>query len=261
MKSSASKPSHRAVGWALLLGCALPAHAGLTITTNTDTLAGRQAYVTAGTTQTLFDWDNAFNPGTFTPGLLGSVQNRTIYTTAPLADATVNTVVGANSNGAPLAMGNWIDGDVFDSVDGAAADLAINGVEAFDLLFGRGHRSIGLAVASGTGNLPNEYDLNGAQFVFRAFDSHNVEVGSATLLLAPGSPQRLWMTLNADSDFSRIEVREIGAVGIADQYFSNIYTSVEAVPVGGTVPEPGSLALAGMALAGLALTSAARPKR
>ena len=260
MKSSASHFPTRAIGWALLLGSVLPAQAGLTLTTTTDTLAGRQAYVAAGTTQTLFDWDQAFAPGSFTPGLLGPVQNRTIYTTAPLPDSTVNTVVGVNGNGAPLAMGNWIDGEVFDSTDGAAADLAINGFEAFDLQFGRGHRSIGLAVASGTGNLPSEYDLNGAQFVFRAFDSLNVEVGSATLLLAPGSPQRLWMTLNADSDFSRIEVREIGAVGIADQYFSNIYTSVEQVPTGGTVPEPGSLALAGLALA-FAARASGGPKR
>jgi hypothetical protein len=249
MKTSASKRSWLPVLVALSLGGVLPAHAGLTIATNADTLAGRNAFVAAGTTQTLFDWNAAFAPGTFTPGLLGPVQNRVSYTTPPLPDATVNTVIGANDNGAPLAMGNWIDGDVFDSATGAAADLAINGVEAFDLVFGIGHRSIGLAIASGTGNLPTEFDLTGAQFTFRALNAANVEVGTATVSLAPGSAQRLWLTLNADSDFHRIEVREIGATSIYDQYFSNIYTSVEQVPTGGTVPEPGSLALAALALA------------
>lgn len=258
MKYSAS---HRWLGPALValcLGSALPAHAGLTLATHTDTQAGRNAFVAAGTTQAVFDWDAAFAPGTFTAGLLGPVQNGSSHTTAPLADATVNTIVGANSNGAPLARGNWIDGDVFDAVGGASADLAINGVEAFDMLFGVGHRAIGLAIASGTGNLPNEFDLEGAQFSFRAFDGANNEVGSATLTLAPGAPQRLWMTLNADTEFRRIEVRELGAVSIADQYFSNVYTSVEPVLAASTVPEPGSLALMGL---GLAFGLAAKARR
>lgn len=106
----------------------------------------------------------------------------------------------------------------------------------------------------------SEFDLLGSQFSFRAFDAADTEVGMATMTLAPGSPQRLWMTLNADSDFRRIEIREVGAASIADQYFSNIYTSVQQVTPGGTVPEPGSLALAGVALA-LAARASPRSQR
>jgi len=249
MKKYLSKHALAIVLTATVLGVAVPAHAGLTLVTNTDTLAGRNAFVAAGTTQTLFDWNSSFSSGVFTPGSLGPVHHLATYTTPALPGGAVNQADGR------LALGNWIDGDVFDSNTGAAADLAINGNENFGLLFGVGHRSIGLAIASGTGNLPTDYDLNGAQFKFSAFDANNKVVGSAELTLAAGSPQRLWLTLNSDSDFRRIEVQEIGNAHQNDQYFSNIYTSVEQVSA---VPEPETYV---MMLAGLGLMGAIARRR
>lgn len=242
------------------LALATPAQAGLVIATNADTVAGRDAFLAAGTTQTLFDWNAAFAPGSFVTGSLGPLTSLASYTTAALPDASVNTAVGANGVGLALALGNWIDGGVFDDTSGAAADLAINGIESFNLLFGRGHRSIGLAVASGAGTLPGEYDLTGAIFDFRALDADGAEVGVATLTLAAGRADQQWLTLTADREFRRIEVRERGAATIADQYFSNIHTSVEAVGPAGTVAAPGSLALAALGL-GLVGAVAARGRQ
>ncbi len=244
---------------ALALAIAGPAHAGLVISTNADTVAGRDAFLAAGTTQTLFDWNAAFAPGSFTPGALGPLVSLASITTAPLPDGSVNTAVGANGVGLALALGNWIDGGVFDEAGSAAADLAINGIESFNLFFGRGHRSIGLAVSSGAGNLPAEVDLTGALFDFRAFDDLGAEVGVASLSLAAGRADQQWLTVTADREFRRIEVRERGAATIADQYFSNIHTSVEAVGLAGTVPVPGSLALVTLGL-GLAARQARRAR-
>lgn len=146
-----------------------------------------------------------------------------------------------------LNIKNWVDAAGF-----GGKDLAINGVESFDLLFGQDHQSVGLAIITGTGLFPNEVDLNGATFEFKAFDASSNLVGTATHTLSTGVDSD-WITLNSTTAFSKLEVRELGAASIADQYFSDILTSVEQTNPASDVPEPTSLAI--FALGGLALAA------
>jgi hypothetical protein len=134
-----------------------------------------------------------------------------------------------------LNLANWLDGPGFDAPGGgAAADLAINGVESFDITFAAGHRSVGLAIATGQGNpiTPGgtfDFDLLGASFSFTALDENGVVLGSASFTLAAGRPDAAWLTITADEPFRTLQVREVNAPSAADQYFSNVLAAVERV--------------------------------
>jgi len=206
------------------------ARAVLIISSNPDVLAGRNTFLAAGSTTTQFNWDSIFAPNAHTTGQLPPVIN-TPSVSVTLPDSTVNTVVGANTHPAALSLGNWVDAPGFNGLgNSAAADLAINGVESFDLVFGNGHRSVGLAIITGTGNLPNEVDSTGAMFTFTARDESSGLIGIATFSLAPDRVDQAWLSITSDMPFRRLEVREVGAASIADQYFSNMLTSVTVVP-------------------------------
>ena len=204
----------------------------LLITPNSDVLVGRNAFLAVGTITTQFDWSTLFSPNSHTigqsnPQLIVSSQSVT------LQDTTVNTIVGNT-----LHFRNWVDAPGFSGLGGTAvADLALDGVESFDILFGKGHQSVGFAVITGTGNHLSEVDLTGASFMFTALDVNNNVVGSDAFSLASGKVDQAWLTINSDVPFRKLEVREVGAVRIADQYFSNILTSETLVP------EPASIVL------------------
>ncbi len=200
--------------------------ADLSITPNPDVLAGRNMFLSGGTITTQFDWSTLFVPDAHTFGQLAPQIPDVSSQSVTVPSSTVNTIVADSLN-----FGNWVDAPGFNGEgDAAAADLAINGVETFDILFGEGHQSVGFAIITGTGNLLSEVDSTGASFRFTAFDANDIEVGDVTFSLVAGGVDQAWLTINSDVPFRRLAVVEIDAVSIADQYFSNILTSETLVP-------------------------------
>ena len=231
--------------------CALPAHASLTATVSTDIPAARASFLSQATVLGAYDWSSLFAPGTHQFGNGNPWFNAGSFSFVDSGGA-VNAIHSVNGHPVSLAPGNWLDGPGFDSPDGqhAAADLAINGAESFDLAFGAPYLSVGLAVATGQSNFPTEVDLLGASFDFTALDASGQAIGTASLSLPAGAPAMAWVTLVASSPIHRLQVRETAAVSINDQYFSNIYATPATV---NTVPEPGAWLLMGLGLAGLGL--------
>jgi hypothetical protein len=243
---------------ASLLG-SLPAHAGLTATVSTDIPAARAAFLSQATVLGAYDWSSLWPAGTHSFGIRGAVANRADLSFTA-SDGAINWAHTTNTDGfgLSLAPSNWVDGPGFDSPDGlhAAADLALNGSESFDLAFGSPYRSVGLAIATGQSNLPSEVDLRGASFDFTALDANGAAIGTASLNLPGGAPASAWVTLVASAPIHRLQVRETVVPGgtandiINDQYFSNIYATPATVSA---VPEPGTWLLMGLGLAGLGL--------
>jgi hypothetical protein len=233
-----------------LLG-ALPAHASLTATISTDIPAARASFLSQATVLGAYDWSSLFAPGAHVFGNGHPWINAHSYSFVA-SDGAINSAHTVNGHPVSLAPGNWVDGPGFDSLDGlhAAADLAINSYETFDLAFGSPYLSVGLAVSTGKSNFPTEVDLLGANFDFIALDATGQAIGSASLVLPAGAPAAAWVTLVASAPIHRLQVRETAAVGFNDQYFSNIYATPASV---GTVPEPGAWLLMGLGLAGLGL--------
>jgi hypothetical protein len=241
---------------ACLLG-ALPAHAALTATISTDIPAARASFLAQATVLGAYDWSSLFAPGAHVFGNGHPWINAHSYSFVA-SDGAINSAHTVNGHPVSLAPGNWVDGPGFDSLDGqhAAADLAVNGIESFNLTFGSGYMSVGLAVSTGKSNFPTEVDLLGASFDFTALDATGQAIGSASLTLPAGGPASAWVTLVASAPVHRLQVRETAAASMNDQYFSNIYATPTTVS---TVPEPGAWLLMGLGMAGLGLVRRQRP--
>ena len=235
----------------------LPAQATLTAAVSTDIVAARAHFLSQATVLGAYDWSSLFSTGTHALGSLGTVRNESQVNFLDSVGA-VNSALGV-SGGLALAIGNWVDGPGFDAPGGqAAADLALNGIESFDLVFGSPYLSVGLAVVSGRSNLGSEVDLSGASFDFTALDASNQPIGTASLVLPAGAPASAWVTLVASAPIARLQVRETNAASIEDQYFSNIFATPAAVSA---VPEPSAWLLMGLGLAVLHLGARARDRR
>ena len=208
----------RTVFAATLLGTAwLPiaaAQATLAIGVNTDVAAGITSF---GPATPLLRWANAFAPGaSWTKGSFGGP---TI-----VGNTTTDGVTGAQASG-NLYVTNWIDGLGFDSGAVAAPDLALNGVENFDLHLAAPVRRIGFAVATGRGLLPSEISSSGTGF---ALTTNGGDSGSFTLVDS-GNGLVAWIDVLATNPFTAISFTESDG-DLTDQYFGDF--------VSGSVPEP-----------------------
>lgn len=227
----------------------LPAHAGLSASVSTNITAARASFLTQATVLGAYNWSSLWPTGTHTFDSLFPWTNAHDYS-FEASNGVINGIHTVNGHSASLAPGNWVDGPGFDSLDGqsAAADLAINGTESFDLAFGAPYRSVGLAISTGHSNFPNQTDLLGASFDFTALDAAGQTIGTASLSLAAGAQAAAWVTLVASAPIHRLQVRETDAPSIYDQYFSNVYATPATVSA---VPEPGAWLLMAAGLAGL----------
>jgi hypothetical protein len=227
---------HRALLAATLLATAgLPAtaaHAALAITANSNVAAGITAF---GPATPLLTWANAFAPASsWTKGIFGGPAIVGITT-------ATDSMTGAQA-AANIYVTNWMDGIGFDDGADAAPDLAINGVESFDLSFAAPVSRIGFAVATGRGLLPSEITSSGTSFTLT---TNTGETGSFTLT-DPGNGLVAWIDIVAASPFTAISFTETGG-DLTDQYFGNI--------VSGTVPEPAAwmMLIVGMGAVGTAM--------
>ena len=209
----------RAVLAATLLAAAnLPntaARAALAIGVNTNVAAGIAAF---GSVTPLLTWANAFPPGSsWTKGSFGgpSIIGNTTAT---------DGVTGAQASG-NLYVSNWIDGLGFDIGAPAAPDLALNGIENFNLHFTAPVRRIGFAVATGRGLLPTEISSSGTSFTLT---TNGGDVGSFSLVDS-GNGLVAWINVLATNPFTAITFTESEG-DLTDQYFGDF--------VSGSVPEP-----------------------
>jgi hypothetical protein len=55
-----------------------------------------------------------------------------------------------------LHLANWVDAPGFNGPNGSAtAELAVDGIESFQILFGQDHRSVGFGIITGVSNVPS----------------------------------------------------------------------------------------------------------
>lgn len=244
--SPAFKSRNLAFATASCLMAALPAQAALTATTSTHIPAARAAFLSQATVLGAYDWSSKFPPNTHVMGTVGALIMQTSMTFTA-SDGATNTIQGTNFS---LSPANWLDGPGFNSADGlsAAADLAIGGPEDFNLVFGSPYTSVGMAVATGLSNLPNEVDLLGASFNFVALDALGQAIGTASLVLPAGPGNAACVTLVSSAPMHSLQVRETAAATLRDQYFSNIYATPANVTA---VPEPASWLMMALGLSGL----------
>lgn len=215
------------------------AHAALAITANGNVAAGITGF---GTAMPLLTWANAFAPGSaWSTGVFGGP---TIAGVATVTDGVTGAQAAAN-----VYVTNWIDGIGFDDGSDAAPDLAINGVENFDLSFAAPVSRIGFAVATGRGLLPSEITSTGTSFTLT---TNTGDSGSFTLVDG-GNGLIAWIDMIAASPFTAVSFIETGG-DLTDQYFGNIVSGVAP----DAVPEPASWALL---IAGFGLTGAVLRRR
>jgi hypothetical protein len=217
---------------ALTLGAGAASAAALSVGQDPSIAAGMAAF---GPSTAEITWNHMFAPGTVWPsGALGPVAGGAVQTDP----ATGSSVTGN------LATANWIEGVGFnDGPGGVGPELAINGAENFTLNFAAPVTRIGLAIATGLGNLPSEFDHLGAVFNLTA---SNGDLGVLTLV-DTGSGYQAWVTISSATPFSSLTFFEPSG-NIEDQYFGDVVS-------GAGVPEPAAWALmiVGFGLAGVAL--------
>ena len=178
-----------------------------------------------------------FAPAAHTAGTVSPKIRMTSFSVTN-SDLTVNTLDSVPTNPNSLEIGNWVDASGFNDGLNAAADLAVASDESFDFELGKGYRSIGFGVLTGTGNVTRDVDLNGAEFSFAAFDQSGTLIGTESLILSAGQIGQAWLTFVSVTPFHRFEVREVVNGPTLDQYFSSVLLSEQSA-----VPEPSSIVL------------------
>ncbi len=203
----------------------------LTVGQNANVAAGIAAF---GPAKSQILWKDLFAPATtWSAGSLGASVGGASQT-----DPTTGSSVTGN-----LAIANWIEGTGFnDGPGGVGPDLAINGAENFTLHFAAPVTRIGLAAATGLGNLPTEFDHLGALFNLTA---SNGDTGVLSLV-DTGNGYAAFVTISSATPFTSIAFTEPSG-NIKDQYFGDVFSA--------GVPEPAawSLMILGFGLAGAAL--------
>lgn len=166
-----------------------------------------------------------------------------------LSIASVDGVLTFNSASSTL-ISHW---EVSTGVSRLAGpDLAISGPESFDVVvqFGADRYAFGFGIYESTSSALAGCNFTCVESTFEITLWNDGAALSPSYLLSPANDVAQFWGLHTDFAFDAIKIREI--VGNADnEIFGTFYSGTRAVP--GTVPTPGSLALAGLALLGLGL--------
>ncbi len=134
----------------------------------------------------------------------------------------------------------------------AGPDLAISGTENFDVAvqFGEDRYAFGFGIYESTSSALAGCNTTCVDSTFTISLFNDGVLLSPSYTLSPADDVAQFWGLHTDFAFDAIQIRETTG-GIDNEIFGTFYSGTRAVP--GTVATPGSLALAGLALAGLGL--------